>query len=866
MNRRRVPRETIRSAELRRRRRTAVVVVIGITAGALVSILATSVNAEVVAAIGKYNFSNQAAPVPFGYVKDYGQAFDAARGYGWVQQATSTPVDATLNGRDRNVEADQRTDSFIHMQYCCDVRTGTITPVSWEKVVPPGVYDVTVAVGDATATTATHRITVEGTLAIDNFVQNATSTVMHQTATVRVTVTDGRLTIDANGGKNTKLDYVDIAEVRKEIIGTSPVNGATDVVPSASITLVSEVALDPASLNASTIVVSAGGSAVATAVSLAGDGTTVTVDPVIDLPENAVITVATTGIRSSVNQAVQPLTFTFATSGASPQPGKIGVNASEEFLGVGLRNVYSTVNNDPRAGKPVVISNTGAGLLQVTGLVLSGPQASYFAFDPGQPTSFTLAPGGQLPVNVLFRPTLQQVENYAQLTITSTDPNAPAVVVALTAVNASGYEGLNEPHVSQLTRVLGYTTNIGSENYVVSKSPLPVGDEVISTGWRRVNPQAPVGLVPVAHFSTRTTTPVGSTGWYIKPPGSQVAVPNRSPLHNFEGGTDISGGENQRLFPVPTGSTSFNPGANTFGIYGAYSDFLDDRFNYGKLHNFRTYPVKGPGGVQIPNTWLVILDPTAYGGKNWDYNDYMWLLTNATPDKPIAAAVPYLFNPYSTAAPGTVLDRNGVGTGMTGVEANTAGTQYQPSDITLSGGYLSIVPRAGTSVGSANSLQNGLELAWNATYRNLVRSQVKVMTAGLPIDGVRNSGVAFGPDQDNQARIVLEDSPTGRRLVFDSEEAGVVTPISTVAIDDPASVVSVELRVVGNFTNGTVSAEYRIIRAGQPTPSTFTVAPGIREIYDRMGWWSTDARMTLLANGTTTDLTPVRFDALTLTT
>ena len=270
--------------------------------------------------------------------------------------------------------------------------------------------------------------------------------------------------------------------------------------------------------------------------------------------------------------------------------------------------------------------------------------------------------------------------------------------------------------------------------------------------------------------------------------------------------------------------------------------------------------------MPIPNTWLVIFDPTAYGGKNWDYNDYMWLLTNATLEKPIAPAVPYLFNPYSAAAPGTIADGAGLGTGMTGVQVNTAGTQYQPVDVSLAGGFLSIVPRPGTSTGSANTLANGLELAWNATYRNLVRSQVRIVANTLPIDGVVDSGVAFGPDQDNQARFVLEDTPTGRQLVFDVEVAGVVTPLATVPIADPATVASVELRVDGNFSTGVISAEYRITRTGVTPPAAFTVLAPTTTIYDRMGWFSTDARSTLLAHGTSTTPAPVRFDAFTLTT
>jgi len=563
---------------------------------------------------------------------------------------------------------------------------------------------------------------------------------------------------------------------------------------------------------------------------------------------------------------VQSYSLTFSTAGSSAQPGHLDVTTTEAYLGVGPRTVFSTVADEARAGKPVVVKNTGAGLLQITSLSISGPQASYFQLDPTQATSFTLAPGGQATVTLLFRPTAQQTENYAQLTIGSTDPETPSFTVPLAAINAIGYEGLHEPHVSQLTRVLGYSTNIGSENYVVSKSPLPVGDEIISTGFRRIDASQPVGLVPVAHFSTRTTGPVGSTGWYVKPPSTQTALPTRNPLHNFTGGSDASGGENQRLFPVPAGATTFNPGTATFGIYGAFSDFIDDRFNYQTLHNFRIYPAKRPDGTQVPGTWLVTLDPTAYGGKNWDYNDYIWLLTNAAPEKPVAAAVPYLFNGFGASTPGTVLDRNGVGTGLTGVQPNTAGTQYRPADITLSGGYLSIVPRTGRPDGASNDLVNGLELAWNATYRNVVRSQVRIATGALPPDGNRRSGIAFGPDQDDQARFVLEETPTTRQLVFETEVGGTVSPVATVALSEPSTITAVELRVTGNFSTGVVSAEYRITRAGGATAAAFTTVSTTQAIYDRLGWWSTDARSTLLAYGTTSSVAPVRFDALTLTT
>jgi hypothetical protein len=73
---------------------------------------------------------------------------------------------------------------------------------------------VTVAVGDPLGATnpqfnnSVHVVNVEGQRAVDAFVPTASAPCSR--ATVQVTVTDGRLTLDAIGGTNTKLAYVQI--------------------------------------------------------------------------------------------------------------------------------------------------------------------------------------------------------------------------------------------------------------------------------------------------------------------------------------------------------------------------------------------------------------------------------------------------------------------------------------------------------------------------------------------------------------------------------------------------------------------------------------------------------------------------------
>ena len=162
------------------------------------------------------NFQPSASAVPSGYVKDSGLGFDAGRGFGWVTEASlssasHTPLDVSPNARDREALTDQRLDTFIHMQYPASVSSTTAvkTPAAWELAVPDGSYAVTVSVGDATTTDSTHRIRVEGDVAIAGFQPTTTTRFMQATRTV--TVSDGRLTVDASGGTNTKLDYVEVS-------------------------------------------------------------------------------------------------------------------------------------------------------------------------------------------------------------------------------------------------------------------------------------------------------------------------------------------------------------------------------------------------------------------------------------------------------------------------------------------------------------------------------------------------------------------------------------------------------------------------------------------------------------------------------
>ena len=162
--------------------------------------------------------------VPEDYLIDFGEAYDETRGYGWITQDSvdsgdSVPLDITGNTRSRNVLDDKIFDSLIHLQYpeSSEVPNVERTPAAWEYEIPDGQYEVRVGVGDRLFTDSVHAINIEGVEAISDFVPSPGA--LFTTAREIVEVTDGRLTIDAIGGENTKLNFVEISTVDTDMMG-----------------------------------------------------------------------------------------------------------------------------------------------------------------------------------------------------------------------------------------------------------------------------------------------------------------------------------------------------------------------------------------------------------------------------------------------------------------------------------------------------------------------------------------------------------------------------------------------------------------------------------------------------------------------
>jgi hypothetical protein len=148
----------------------------------------------------KINFQSAGAPIPDGYLPDYGDIF-ADRGNGW---SYGWDKNLRVDARDRNSgnALDQRYDTINHLQKGA--------PGVWEIALPSGSYNLYMVWGDASHTDQINNIDVEGTILPDPDGETGSGFDFDE-FTLTVEVTDGRLTITTSeGASNAKICFIDI--------------------------------------------------------------------------------------------------------------------------------------------------------------------------------------------------------------------------------------------------------------------------------------------------------------------------------------------------------------------------------------------------------------------------------------------------------------------------------------------------------------------------------------------------------------------------------------------------------------------------------------------------------------------------------
>ena len=732
-------------------------------------------------------------------------------------------------------------------------------PGDWQLAVPNGSYDVTVAVGDpGAAVDSTHSVSAESTVVIPPF--TPTSNDKFRTATVRVDVSDGFLTLSAAGGTNTKIDYVDVDTVTST--GTPPADTTN---PNVELTTTG-TGTPPDYTSAVTV------TATATDIGTGVSSVTYTLDGGASTPYTGPISVTTVGNHSVVvtakdganNTGSTTSTFTITPAAGSPA---LKATGEADVLGLGSRIIFSTARTVATAPKAITITNTGGSDLVVSNVTLSGTNAAQFKLNTGQPTSFTVAPGASANVSVVFKPASIGVK-FAILNIASNDPLVPNYTVSLRGVNANGTAGNTEPTLTDLMNTFGFSTNTGITDVFQATSRAPVGDEVIAPNFVRADSSKPVSMIPIARYVAATTF-TSDTGRTAKNSSAKIQMykfPADTLDNNPDDGVDTTVfAQNQKVFPQITagGTTTFNPTA-AFGLDANFITYSDDQFNLAddgsgyRFHNVRVWPAKGPNGVQIPNTWLVGVDVNRSADKNFDYQDQLMLLSNAQPE--LTAAVgpntPATILDFNSPRPGTILDKDNEGTGFNSVQANTAGTQYKKSLIDLTGGRLRLTSTAGKNSGTSNDQNNALQVNFDASRSNFTEQTRIVNPASGLTAGFQQKSMYFGPDQDNYLKIEIEhrtDTPGVFITVF-LEKAHVTSTIGQVQLTDPpTSYLSLDFQITGNLDTGTLQAAYRI----NSSTGAYTALGTAFQPANIFQWFSPQARAGVLVSNTGTTTTIV---------
>jgi fibronectin type 3 domain-containing protein len=178
---------------------------------------------------------------------------------------------------------------------------------------------------------------------------------------------------------------------------------------------------------------------------------------------------------------------------------------------------------------------------------------------------------------------------------------------------------------------------------------------------------------------------------------------------------------------------------------------------------------------------------------------------------------------FNSPVADSLLDKDGQGIGLTRTQANKNGDDYQPSllDIDPAAGVLRITTTgtsaAGSNSNADNTLVNALETQFDGTTSGFTITARVIGPLSYLNETNEQAGIYFGPDQDNYIKLVAAFTSSGARLMFlmEHDANGVITQIGgassdLVNIGSFAGINTLDLRLIGNASTGTVSAFYAV--------------------------------------------------------
>lgn len=290
--------------------------------------------------------------------------------------------------------------------------------------------------------------------------------------------------------------------------------------------------------------------------------------------------------------------------------------------GVGSHRSHNTVTLRIKNTDPV-------NPLRVTNLALSDTARFELV---RRETSFNLSANGgfyDLDVRFIENSGSAGIRN-ATLTLTTSDPTNPAVVIYLNG-NYMVQPETDEPSITQLLGAYGFTSDI---DLPLSAQYVARGDEVLSFRWKRADNTQPVHVRQIAAYhgccSTGSTFQIDGAGggsFTHDPVDGQSVLPLRS---------GVTTGAEMTITPT---SNSF-----VISVDGSASNTCESALNGSGMcsnHGLRFWALRDYAGNIVPNTYLIIQDVVTSCGAlgTCDWNDNVYIATNLAPASTAPATV-----------------------------------------------------------------------------------------------------------------------------------------------------------------------------------------------------------------------------------
>jgi hypothetical protein len=258
------------------------------------------------------------------------------------------------------------------------------------------------------------------------------------------------------------------------ILGLAPPNGATNVGDNAVIQIHFSEAVNPLSVNATSISITGGATTVTPSITFSNSGKTVTLTPQSPLPNNTLMTVAISGVRDSAGNSVTPQNTTFTTGPGTDTtaPSVIQTSFTNGASNIPLNTVFAfrfsepmdTVSLSLENGFRLYNASTGVDIPANRTFSSDRTLAFINATSPlpaNTPVYIYISNARDLTGNVLstsYSTTTSAVADLIAPTITSVNPSGSVAPPTNTLVQVRFDKIVAETSLAQVTLTSGATT------------------------------------------------------------------------------------------------------------------------------------------------------------------------------------------------------------------------------------------------------------------------------------------------------------------------------------------------------------------------------------------------------------------------